>query len=305
MLMKTIFPLIFIVLFWACTPGTQQQEEENDTTEMETQEQMQESVSIEQVWATDTVLRTPESVAYDRERDVVYVANIDGQPTEKDGNGFISKMNLDGEIVELEWVTGLDAPKGMGIYENSLYVTDIDRVVEINIEEGNISNTYPLENASFLNDITVAPDGKVYFTDSDQATISVLENGEITSFLSGDMLNRPNGLYHEPDRLMLASSGDNSVKTVDLETKEVTVLAEGIGSGDGIVPDGAGNYIVSNWQGEVYFLTSDNNLIKLLDTKEEEMNTADIDYVIEENLLLIPTFFDNRVLAYNLNKMNM
>jgi hypothetical protein len=40
----------------------------------------------------------------------------------------------------------------------------------------------------------------------------------------------------------------------------------------------------------------------LLNTKDQGKNTADIWFIQEENLLLVPTFFDNRVVAYRLVK---
>jgi hypothetical protein len=40
------------------------------------------------------------------------LSNIDGKPDEKDGRGFISKISpVNGTIIELNWVTGLNAPK--------------------------------------------------------------------------------------------------------------------------------------------------------------------------------------------------
>ena len=307
--MKKITSFIFALLFMAaCTPGTQQNDSEEDTLAMEGEanQAMEMSVSLEEVWATDTVLRTPESVYYDRENDVVYVANIAGvPPTAIDGDGFISRMNTKGDVIDLKWVTGLNGPKGMGKFGSTLYVTDINELVAIDLDNGVISNRYPVEGATFLNDVTVSPDGIVYFTDSDNATIHMLENDEVSVFLEGDMLNRPNGLFHEPDYLMLASSGDGEVKRVSFADKSVEVLAEGVPSGDGIVPDGDGNYLVSIWKGGLFFLDGETwELTQLLDPGED-MNTADIDYIIDQNLLLVPTFFDNRVVAYRVNKEMM
>ncbi len=80
-----------------------------------------------------------ESVLFDSERKTLYVANIGGKPDAKDGLGFISKVGLDGKIENLKWVTGLDAPKGMGLYKNKLYVADVSRIVVIDIAAGKIT----------------------------------------------------------------------------------------------------------------------------------------------------------------------
>jgi hypothetical protein len=81
------------------------------------------------------VLKTPESVIYAPKHYILFVSNIDGEPDQKDQKGFISKVSLsNGSITELNWLTGLDAPKGMAIYNNSkLYVSDITDLVEIEI----------------------------------------------------------------------------------------------------------------------------------------------------------------------------
>ncbi|MGK7395682.1 MAG: SMP-30/gluconolactonase/LRE family protein [Candidatus Cyclobacteriaceae bacterium M3_2C_046] len=296
--------LVLVPLVWSCNQrAANESGTESDTISVQSEAAMDQEVSISQVWASDTVLQTPESVLYDQNGDVIYVANINGQdPRAKDGNGFISKMNTEGGVTDLQWATGLDAPKGMGIHENALFVTDIDQLVEINLETGEISNRFPVEGAQFLNDVAISPEGVVYFTDSDQAKIHQLENGQVSVVVEGSQLNRPNGLFYQDGNLMLASSGDQQLKRVDLNSKEVAVLVDGIGHGDGVVPDGEGNFIVSSWQGEVFFISQDWDKTQLLDTRDQEINSADIDYIIDQNLLLVPTFFDNRVVAYSLNK---
>ena len=75
---------------------------------------------LTRLWASDTLLRTPESVIYDELRDVLYVANVNMNPWEKDGNGFISKLSSSGEILNLRWVEGMNGPKGMGIVGNGI-----------------------------------------------------------------------------------------------------------------------------------------------------------------------------------------
>ncbi|MCK5077576.1 MAG: ATP/GTP-binding protein, partial [Calditrichia bacterium] len=93
-------------------------------------------------WATKAEFKTPESVLYNQNLNILYVANINGSPAEKNGEGFISQLSIDGKIVKLKWITGLNAPKGMGVFKNKLYVTDIDRIVEIDIKKNEITKEY-------------------------------------------------------------------------------------------------------------------------------------------------------------------
>src|SRR5215212_10868038 len=100
------------------------------------QAQQQEQIKINKVWETPDILKNPESVVYDPKQDTLFVSNIDGKPDQKDQKGFISKVSLsNGSITELNWITGLNAPKGMAIYNNNskLYVSDITDLVEIEI----------------------------------------------------------------------------------------------------------------------------------------------------------------------------
>jgi hypothetical protein len=81
------------------------------------------------------------------------------------------------------------------------------------------------------------------------------------------------------------------------------VVSEGINHGDGIaftrIP---GYYLVSDWGGEVYIINPDNSKVSVLNTKAIEMNSADISFIPELNLLLVPTFYKNCVIAYTLSE---
>jgi sugar lactone lactonase YvrE len=249
-----------------------------------------------QLWATDTVMKTPESVLFDKSRNVIYVANINGMPTDKDKNGFISKLTADGKVETLEWVKGLDAPKGMGIYQNKLYVTDISKIVEIDIEKGKIAKTYDVKGAQFLNDITVDSAGVVYFTDYGTSKIYTIIKGKLAVWLDSG-LTKPNGLLIEKDRLLLADGND--FKAIDLATKAITTISSGLNAGDGIAYFGKpGHYVVSDWNGTVFLIEPDGTMNTIIDTKGDKINSADIDFITENSTLLVPTFFNNKVVAY-------
>ena len=126
---------------------------------------------------------------------------------QKDGNGFIARLRPDGTIIEREWVKGLNAPTGMALNDRTLYVADVDELVEINVASGEIANRYPAKGAIFLNDVAVGEDGTVYVSDTPMNTIWRLKDGSFEPWLANDDLNGPNGLLPQGDKLIVASFG--------------------------------------------------------------------------------------------------
>ena len=259
----------------------------------------QKPVKLVKIWETDTTLRTPESVLYDG-HNTLYVANIDGKSDSLDGSGFISKVSLDVKIENLRWTSGLNAPKGMGLYKDRLYITDVYRLVCINTTNGQAEKTWDaVGKSAFLNDVTVAKDGTVYVSDSRNDKIYRLKDGKWEVWMEGEQLNKPNGvLAVGKDKLMIGSTKIGALRSVDLATKTMKTIADGMANTDGIVPEGKGNYFVSDWNGQVFHVTADGTKEQLLDTSEQKINAADIEYVEKKKLLIVPTFFKNKLVAY-------
>jgi len=291
--------IVGVLILFGCrerSPQTQTSRVDENPEESDAPE-----LVLQKVWETDTLLRIPESVLYDPVREVFYVTNINGRSDDKDGNGFISRISNQGEILDLQWITGLNAPKGMGIWENSLFLTDIDRLVEVNLEKEEIVKEYPVQGAQFLNDVSISSSGEVYFSDTRANRIYQMTDGEVSTWLEGSGLNGPNGLLVEKDRMFVASRGGNNMKVISLTDKEVNVILDSIQGGDGIDNFGE-NYLYSNWNGEVYWIIPEWRKIKILDTREEKINAADIDYEPSLKLLLVPTFMGNRLVAYRIKE---
>lgn len=298
--MKNFISFCFVgvvVMMMACNKP---QESADNTSSADTTAAPVLPATLTLKWETDTVLTTCESVIYDKNSDVLYVANINGAPDGKDGNGFISKVSLDGKVTEPQWVKGMDAPKGMGIANGKLYVTDIDRIHEIDLASGKITKTHKVQGGKFLNDIATDESGKVYISDTGANNILVIENGKLSTWLEN--LNGPNGLHIEGNRVLLAQFAGQDLNTIDIASKQVSMVADSVDSADGIEPLGDGNYLVSSWNGIVTHVTSDWKTTVLLDTRDQKINAADIEYIPEKNLLLVPAFFKNKVMAYEVKR---
>lgn len=254
------------------------------------------SQKLVKVWDSGPVLKTPESVLYDAERGVIYVSNVNENPWVKDNNGYISVLKPDGSMKTAEWVTGMSAPKGMGILNGKLYAADIDGLVEIDINQGKIIKRYTANGVVSLNDVDVSNDGTVFVSDSNTGKIYALKDGKFSLWLDGKDMGGINGLFVDGDKLYV---GSGNIYQVDLNTKKVLEFQSDCGGVDGIEKDNNGNFVFSNWPGKIYYLKG-GQVTKMVDSTKEKINTADIGFAKELNLLLVPTFFDNRVVAYKI-----
>lgn len=254
-------------------------------------------VSLEQQWETVPDLKEPESVIYDPNHEVLYVSNIN-DPSTANGKGSIGKLSLDGSIQDVEWVYGtMDSPKGLGLLDHLLYVADPHKVVVINTNTGEIEKSIEVENAGMLNDITLDKEGNVYVSDSETGNIIRIQNDRAEVWLEGTDLETPNGLLAHQNKLYMVDMGSGIFYEIHKDTKELRIIAEGLEGGDGIVAH-QDDFIISNWNGEIWHVTSGGNVTKILDTKAEKINAADITYLPKKNLLLVPTFFANKLVAY-------
>lgn len=254
-------------------------------------------INLTQIWQSDTSIRTPESVLFDPKEDVLYVSCINGNPTADNKSGFISKMSLDGKVIALKFTDGLNSPKGMGILENKLYVTEIAGVAEIDLASGKILKRYPVAGARFLNDITAdTKNGVVYISDSGTNKLHALKNGKITLVSEDTLLKGINGLLMQNDRL-LVGNGNGLLLSLDTDTKTLSTIAKGIGGIDGIVGLGNEKYIVSEWGGKVWHINAGKPHL-LIDSSKEKINTADMEYNPKTTTLYIPNFYHNTVTAY-------
>lgn len=278
--------IVLLVFLWSC--------QGNKKAEDSTPQNL--TFSLTELWRTDTVLLTAESVLYDPVHELLFVANMNR--VEDGETGYITKMKTDGEILDLHWIDGLIEPRGMGIYGDKLFATDMNRLIVVDIEKGELIKTVPVEGAVFLNDLAIAKEGTVYFSDSRGGAVYIYKDGMVSAWLP-DYPN-PNGLCDMGDEMLICATKVGEVRLVNKASGEYKVLATGI-SGDGIAYSGyEGYYIVSEWSGKIHVIGQD-SVQTILDTSADKINKADFGYNPKKKILYVPTFFDNRVIAYQLN----
>jgi hypothetical protein len=223
------------------------------------------AVSAAEAWRTSG-FDVPESVVFDADNSRLIVSNIVGEATEADGNGTLSLVSLDGEIIDADWVTGLDAPKGSAIAGGKLYVADLTNLRIVDLASGAME-TLAIEGATFLNDVTADNEGTIYVTDTFANRVYAVAGNEASLFVEDAALGSPNGILADGDSLITAGFGTLAEKPedmvpgglmrIDIATKAVTAIegAEKFGFLDGIVRIGDA-YVVSDFfGGTIYRVT--------------------------------------------------
>ena len=94
--------------------------------------------------------RVPESALYDPERELIYMTQYF-----RGGNEFISRLSLEGEYLDFEWVTGLSRPTGMCLFDGFLWVVDRQHLIQIDPEKGEVLNKRVLPDPGFPNDVAI------------------------------------------------------------------------------------------------------------------------------------------------------
>ena len=147
--------------------------------------------TVVKLWETDSVVSLPESVLSAKEG-YLFVSQMGNSPNDKDGIGGVAKISLTGKMLNADWITGLNAPKGLGRFGNILYAADLDEVIVMDIKRGKVIRKIPVEGAKFLNDITVDDKGIVYVSDSRTKKIHRIDNGRVSTYLEN--ISGVNGL---------------------------------------------------------------------------------------------------------------
>ncbi len=286
------------------------------TMQTNTEQTEKDNGSISKLWeSSDNELKTPESVIHDQKRNVLYVSNLNSGPMEKEEKGFISKMSLEGEILELEWFSKpLWSPTGMAIAGDQLFVADVNRVVQIDLETATLVSTYPVSSAVFFNDVAADQDGNIYVSDMMTNSIHRIKDGFMNLWLTSENLDTPNGLTVADDKLIIGTWGfidgegfstsvPGRLLSVGLSDREISELGSPMGSSasignlDGVEQIPSGNFLVTDWLNGKLLLVDQKGQAEML--VDLDQGSADHEYISESGLVLIPMMNNNKVVAYS------
>lgn len=250
-----------------------------------------------------------ESVVFESSRNVFYVS------VQGDGNlgdGYISKVSYDGKIIKLKFISGLNDPKGIAIYKNSLFVSDVNKLVEADLDTGKVINEYLGEKSEFLNDVTIDDKGNVYVSDMFTSSIYKLdrETSVFTIWMKSPKLENPNGLLVKGDYIYIAAWGHFIDKKpldapmgrfmkVNLKTKHIKLItSDVVGNLDGLQEYDESSFIVSDWvSGKISIISEDGTIEEVLNV---EKSVGDIYYDRKSRSLVMPMNIQNRLLIYKI-----
>jgi len=268
---------------------------------------------LQPLWTLTGDFASPESAYYHAGSNSIFVSSINGQILEKDGNGYISRLSPEGKMVSAKWVTGLNAPKGIRSVGGTLWVTDIDEVVSIDVASAKITARVKVDGAQFLNDLATAPDGTVYASDSNLARIYAIKDGKSSVFVEGaEQVDVPNGLLVDGTRLILGTIGTGGGRgraagpppsghlyAFDVATKRRTQLTtDAVGGIDGIEPDGRGGLLITDVIGARLLHVSASGQTQVL--AKFSGGGADFGYIGAKRIAVVPFLNANTVSAYDL-----
>ncbi|HEV8659507.1 MAG TPA: hypothetical protein VGS96_12875 [Thermoanaerobaculia bacterium] len=259
-------------------------------------------------------LETPESVLYDATQDVYFISNINGQPVAADNNGYILRVNPDTLKAEKLIEGGknnvtLNAPKGLAVLDDTLYVSDLTVVRKFDRKSGAPQGEIALPGATFIND--AASDGKsVYVSDSGlkagaggnfeptgSDAIWQITGDKPKKIASGKDLNRPNGVDIVDGKLWVVTFGSNELYQID-KGKKTNVVKLPKGQLDGLAHLSDGTFLVTSWESNtVYRGTATGPFTPAI---ENVKSPADIGYDTKRQRLLVPHFTENKVTIHAL-----
>ena len=254
--------------------------------------QAQGAPALQPLWHIDKGLMSPESVVFYPKQQVAFVSNVNGYT--KNGNGYLSKISLQGELLEQAFIRGLNGPTGMAIQGDFLFVADIDVLVKIDLANQRVVQKIPAPDPSpGLNDVTIDQQGRVYVSASFSKAVYRLEQDQLKPWQQGDHLRDANGILAGESGLEFLGYHYFHVNLTDGKTSG-PLYEDTLFDLESVESDGRGGLFITGIGTRPIWYLEGEKLTAILD---RDTFSADIEFVPEYQVLLVPSG-QNRVFAF-------
>jgi hypothetical protein len=270
----------------------------------------------------------PAAALYDEKRDVYWVSNTNGEGG-ADDNGFISRLDPEGNVMTLNFIDGarsdttLHSPSGLAVKDDRLLVTDMTALREFDAETGKPLGKLEIPGATHLNDVAVAPDGSVYVADlgaepdltgsdagSNDAVYRVTPSGSLVTLIKRAELRGPSALFADPSGLWLVNVGGDLIQLLSDDYTDalpgsgfaahdsIERRPLGLGKLRGLVRVPDGTFLVSGWQDSKVWRGAPSGAFEtVIDGLEAP---GDLGYDTKRQRLLIPLFAGHALAVFDL-----
>jgi hypothetical protein len=254
-----------------------------------------------------TGLEGPNSFVGDQQGKEFFISNVNGEPDARDNNGFITKVDAEGKVLNLKFIQGgivdvmLHAPKGLAVVDQTLYVADLDQLKGFDKATGKslVAVSFPplpSKGVVSLTDVTAGPNGLLYVSDQSNNTIYRIEQADghrVSLLIHDDRLAGPSGIAVHPrtGHLIAVSWEKGKIFDITPEGQLSELESNGFFTGrfqnlSGVDFDRWGNMYVSDFsRGKIWRMTRDQRFQVIA---EYLLSPADISINRANNLILVP-----------------
>ncbi len=234
--------------------------------------------------------RHPES-AYFNGR-YIFVSNIGSSSTSKNKDGFITKLDQYGNILEYKFIDNLQAPKGIWLNKNILYIADLNRVCEANINTKRM-HCIGIAGSMFLNDI-IYHNKKIYVTDTLANNIYVINaHNRISVFFHKNGLS-PNGIAFSTklEAFLVVSFNKPIVNIISVSgTLIKSIYFKDFSGFDGIVVEGNKVFMSDYRSGKILESNIDFRYVHVV----KDFKTPASDIFLKNDKLIVPLLEENKL----------
>lgn len=255
--------------------------------------------NLELVWESPADLRDPESIVYDSKRNCFYVSNMDkSTPVSELRTDPVSKIGMNGEILDIEWMPAFSSPTGLLLLNDTLFIVEREGIAIVDVEQKKILQRISVPNNGYLNDITMDEEGSLYISDSEKGIIYRIQNNEVDIWYTSSSGGGINGLFYNQGKILFGDNGDHTFKSICTKNKKVKDIAYlGEGNIDGIQKLSPKQFLVSHFLGNIYIIDTKGKVKEIFNSRDKNLFVADFTYLPQQQWIVIPSLRTHHIFS--------